>query len=104
MAPSPRCSPRTTSELLPDFQGAKHTSISRRTMLIQSTAGALGVATGCKHLEAGTANSGKNGRFQIGLVYFAPEEGAELCMKGLFEGLKEQGLEKDRNLEVLSSH
>jgi putative tryptophan/tyrosine transport system substrate-binding protein len=78
--------------------------VSRRTMLIQSAAGALGLAAGCKHFDAGTANSGKGGRLQIGLVYFAPEEGAELCMKGLFAGLKEQGLEKDRNLEVLSSH
>jgi putative tryptophan/tyrosine transport system substrate-binding protein len=79
-------------------------SVSRRTMLIQSAAGALGLAAGCKHFDAGTANSGKGSRLQIGLVYFAPEEGAELCMKGLFAGLKEQGLEKDRNLEVLSSH
>jgi putative tryptophan/tyrosine transport system substrate-binding protein len=40
----------------------------------------------------------------IGLVYFAPEEGADSCMNGLFAGLKEQGIEKGRNLQVLSAH
>ena len=41
---------------------------------------------------------------KIGLVYFAPEEGADLCMKGLFDGLKEQGIEERVNLEVRRSH
>ena len=77
-------------------------SISRRSMLIQS-AGALALA-GCKRFTPETAKSGAGGGFRVGLVYFAPEEGADLCMKGLFDGLKEQGLEKGRNLEVLSSH
>ena len=40
----------------------------------------------------------------IGLVYFAPEEGADMCMKGLFDGLKEQGIEEKVNLEVRRSH
>jgi ABC-type uncharacterized transport system substrate-binding protein len=41
---------------------------------------------------------------KIGLVYFAPEEGADLCMKGLFDGLKEQGIEERVNLEVRRAH
>ena len=41
---------------------------------------------------------------KIGLVYFAPEEGADMCMKGLFDGLKEQGIEERRNLEVRRAH
>lgn len=41
---------------------------------------------------------------KIGLVYFAPEEGADVCMKGLFDGLKEQGIEDGRNLEVRRAH
>ena len=41
---------------------------------------------------------------KIGLVYFAPEEGADICMKGLFDGLKEQGIEEGVNLEVRRSH
>ncbi len=79
-------------------------SISRRTMLIQSAAGALGFAAGCKHFDAGTSTPHSNGTYRVGLVYFAPEEGADLCMKGIFDGFKGQGLEKDRNLQVLSSH
>ena len=40
----------------------------------------------------------------IGLVYFAPEEGADMCMKGLFDGLKELGIEERVNLEVRRAH
>jgi putative tryptophan/tyrosine transport system substrate-binding protein len=78
--------------------------ISRRTMLIQSAAGALGLAAGCKHFEAGTTTPHSNGTYRVGLVFFAPEEGADHCMKGIFDGFKGQGLEKDRNLQVLMSH
>jgi len=41
---------------------------------------------------------------KIGLVYFAPEEGADVCMKGLFDGLKEQGIVEGTNLEVRRAH
>ena len=41
---------------------------------------------------------------KIGLVYFAPEEGADMCMKGLFDGLKEQGIEEAINLEIRRAH
>jgi putative ABC transport system substrate-binding protein len=76
--------------------------VTRRNMLIQSAAGALALA-GCKRFSAGTANS-RSGNPRIGLLFFAPEEGADLCMRGLFDGLKEQGFEKGRNLEIISSH
>jgi putative ABC transport system substrate-binding protein len=72
-------------------------------MLIQSAAGVLAIA-GCRRFPAGAASSGGNAHLRIGLVYFAPEEGAELCMQGVFDGLKEQGLERGHNLEVLSAH
>jgi putative tryptophan/tyrosine transport system substrate-binding protein len=72
-------------------------------MLVQSAAGALAFA-GCRRFSAGAPGSGRIGHPRIGLLYFAPEEGADRCMKGLFDGLKEQGLEKGRNLEVLSAH
>lgn len=70
--------------------------LTRRRMLVQSAAGVIALAA-CKKTSS-------PGRQRIGLVYFAPEQGAELCMKGLFDGLKESGFDKDRNLEVLSSH
>jgi putative ABC transport system substrate-binding protein len=80
----------------------KVSSITRRNMLIQSAA-ALTIA-GCRRLPSGTSNSGGGGHLRIGLVYFAPEEGADLCMKGVVDGLKEQGFDRGRNLEVLSAH
>jgi ABC-type uncharacterized transport system substrate-binding protein len=43
-------------------------------------------------------------KFKIGLVYFAPEPGADLCMKGLFDGLRDLGFEEGMNLEVKRSH
>jgi ABC-type uncharacterized transport system substrate-binding protein len=42
--------------------------------------------------------------FKIGLVYFAPEPGGDLCMKGIFDGLRELGFEEGKNLEVKRSH
>ena len=52
----------------------------------------------------GGTPSGPSMQYKIGLVYFAPEEGADSCMKGLFDGLKEQGIEERVNLEVRRSH
>jgi ABC-type uncharacterized transport system substrate-binding protein len=52
----------------------------------------------------GGASSGPAMQHKIGLVYFAPEEGADMCMKGLFDGLKEQGIEERVNLEVRRAH
>jgi putative ABC transport system substrate-binding protein len=77
------------------------TIVTRRNMLMQS-AGALALA-GCKRFS-GNANSGRGGNPRMGLLFFAPEEGADHCMSGIFDGLKEQGLEKGRNLDVISSH
>ena len=52
----------------------------------------------------GGTSSGPAMEHTIGLVYFAPEEGADMCMKGLFDGLKEQGIEERFNLEVRRAH
>lgn len=41
---------------------------------------------------------------RIGLVYFAPEEGFEVCQRGLMDGLREQGFVEGRNLEVQRAH
>src|SRR5579863_4812797 len=80
-----------------------HSRISRRNMLIQSEDGALTIA-GCHRFSGGTTGNGKNGTLRIGHVYFAPEEGVDLCIKGFNDGLKDAGLEKGRNLDVLSQH
>ena len=79
------------------------TLFTRRQWLIQTAGGMLTLAA-CKKGPEGGAGKAGNGGCRIGLVYFAPEEGADTCMKGLFDGLKAQGIEKGRNLEVLSAH
>ena len=78
--------------------------ITRRHWILQAAAGALTLA-GCNRTAPSTEkkSNGKGG-FRIGLVYFAPEEGVDNCLKGLFDGLKERGIERDRNLEVLTAH
>ncbi len=79
--------------------------ITRRQWLVRTVAGAGALAlAGCGRSSPEGTGTGGNGGFRIGLVYFAPEEGADSCMNGLFQGLQEQGMERGRNLEVLSAH
>ena len=42
--------------------------------------------------------------YKIGLAYFAPQPGAESCMKGIFDGLRDQGFIEGKNLEVRRTH
>jgi len=42
--------------------------------------------------------------YKLGVVYFAPEEGADSCLKGLFDSLREQGFKEGENLEVRRAH
>jgi putative tryptophan/tyrosine transport system substrate-binding protein len=42
--------------------------------------------------------------FKVGLVYFAPEPGADACMEGLFSGLKNLGFVQGKNLQVRKAH
>ena len=65
---------------------------------------ALAFLTAASFAACGGSSSGPAMAHKIGLVYFAPEEGADLCMKGLFDGLKELGIEEKVNLEVRRSH
>ncbi len=78
--------------------------ITRRQWLLQAAAGAITLAGCSRSPSGGNTNGGGEGGFKIGLVYFAPEEGADNCMKGLFDGLKDRGIERGRNLEVMSAH
>ena len=43
-------------------------------------------------------------KFKIGLGFFAPEPGADMCMKGLFDGLKQRGFVDGQNLTVTKAH
>ena len=42
--------------------------------------------------------------FKMGLVYFAPEPGAEICMQGVFDGLRDLGYVDGSTLEVRRAH
>jgi ABC-type uncharacterized transport system substrate-binding protein len=76
--------------------GPKHLTVTRNTALVLLMATSL-AACGC-------APSGPAMEYTVGLVYFAPEEGADMCMKGLFDGLREEGIQEQVNLEVRRSH
>lgn len=42
--------------------------------------------------------------FKIGIVYFAPEPGADSCIQGLFDGFRDLGLKEGKNLEIFKTH
>ena len=42
--------------------------------------------------------------YKIGLAYFAPDPGADLCIQGVFDGLRELGFEEGKNLQVRRAH
>ena len=42
--------------------------------------------------------------YRIGIIYFGPDEAADLCMKGLFDGLKDLGFVEGQNLEIKKAH
>ena len=72
--------------------------LTRRQMLIQS-AGAAFVVAGCRG-----RSSRISGRLVLVCCISPRKKAPELCMKGLYDGLDQQGLVKDGNLEVISSH
>lgn len=57
------------------------------------------------HDRAAASSFASTGRiYKLGIVYFAPEEGADLVIQGLFDGLREEGIKEGTNLEVKRSH
>src|SRR5262245_55431173 len=63
------------------------------------------VPTETGHKGSGALRQPPGGRlFKIGLVYFAPEPGADACMEGLFSGLKDLGFVQEKNLQVRKAH
>ena len=76
----------------------------RRMNQTRNTGVAFLMAVAVALAACGGTSSGPAMDHTIGLVYFAPEEAADICMKGLFDGLKEQGIEEGVNLDVRRSH
>jgi putative ABC transport system substrate-binding protein len=57
---------------------------------------------GAKKNPAATQTEQKT--YRVGIVYFGPDEAADLCMQGLVDGLKEQGFVEGQNLEIKKAH
>ena len=55
-------------------------------------------------IAADAQAAGAGAGYQMGLLYFAPEEGADSVMSGLFDGLRREGIEEGRNLTVVRQH
>ena len=70
-------------------------------LLVVACTIALGVACGRRDEGATGANADA---YRIGILYFAPEAAIDILFKGLFDGLREQGLEEGRNLVVERQH
>jgi ABC-type uncharacterized transport system substrate-binding protein len=47
---------------------------------------------------------GEKKNYRIGIIYFGPDEAADLCMKGLFDGMKDLGFVEGQNLEIIKTH
>jgi putative tryptophan/tyrosine transport system substrate-binding protein len=65
-----------------------------RSAQAQGTPTAVGQATGVAADRV----------YQIGIVYFAPDPGADICMQGLFDGLRDLGFIEGKNLDVQRAH
>lgn len=55
-----------------------------------------GLFTGCN----GKSNEGKEGVYRIGISQFAEHGSLDNCREGFLEGLKEEGIEEGKNLEI----
>jgi ABC-type uncharacterized transport system substrate-binding protein len=76
---------------------------------LRAKAGILVDASGIHNrMESETAEASLRApagrKFKIGLGYFAPEPGADICMKGLFDGLGKLGFTEGVNLTVQKAH
>jgi ABC-type uncharacterized transport system substrate-binding protein len=68
-----------------------------RPMRERATGWISATATNLPSLSVATKPSSQPqpGRvYKIGLAYFAPESGADACMRGIFDGLREQGFRR----------
>ena len=73
--------------------------VQRATTIIDATGTHSRVAAAPAQLRAPPGR-----HFKIGLAYFAPEPSWEICMNGMFDGLRALGLEEGKNLEVQRAH
>jgi len=62
-------------------------------------------ASGIHKKSVATIPKAVKGRtYKIGLAYFSPDPIGEICRKGLFDGLRDLGFVRDKNLHARSAH
>jgi putative tryptophan/tyrosine transport system substrate-binding protein len=74
---------------------------------VRTKAGILVDASGIHNgtaAEAASLHAPQGVHFKIGVAYFAPEPGADSCMKGLFDGLAKMGFVEGKDLTVQKAH
>jgi putative tryptophan/tyrosine transport system substrate-binding protein len=54
--------------------------------------------------ETKAAAPAENKSYHIGIIYFGPDASADLCMKGLVDGLRDLGIVEGQNLKIEKSH
>jgi ABC-type uncharacterized transport system substrate-binding protein len=68
---------------------------------------ALVLMTGCGEKQKGPAKAGSPGGgrvYKVAFAYFGPDEACDNAIGGTLAGLREEGFEEGRNLEVLRQH
>lgn len=66
---------------------------------------ALGSLAGCGRATPTAAPTPTGEKvYRVGFGYFGPDEACENAIRGFLDGLKEEGIEEGRNLEVVRTH
>jgi putative tryptophan/tyrosine transport system substrate-binding protein len=89
---------------MPERAAARSIRSAIAAFVLALTAACGGGGGGSAPAGGDTSSGSEQPAYRMGILYFAPEEGVDNVFKGLFEGLKEQGFEEGRNLEVKRSH
>ncbi|HNW93418.1 MAG TPA: ABC transporter substrate-binding protein [bacterium] len=63
------------------------------------------LAAGCGQPANNSATAPDGGRmYKIAFAYFGPEEACDNCISGVMAGLKAEGFEEGKNLEIIKRH
>jgi ABC-type uncharacterized transport system substrate-binding protein len=89
---------RLVPDGLKDHWQVSEAQVKRAAVLIDAT------GTHSRLADSAPLRAPPGKHFKIGLAYFAPEPSWEICVKGIFDGLRAVGLEEGKNLEVRRAH
>jgi putative tryptophan/tyrosine transport system substrate-binding protein len=94
----------------PEGGDLKNTKNIFRIFIWSALIGSLFLLTACKvnkseeKQQQPAASNSSNRVYKITIAYFGPDPGADLTMKGLMDGLSENGFTEGKNLEVKKTH